>query len=232
MNPSAHPARPWNTLVGPGRKPITVVPLKGHHLARGTPEEQPTPGRPVRGRVKQRGRLRRPECRRAAVPHHMREAGSPAAAGHGAADPAVDWPAVEHRLADQGRPGQDLGWGREGPGRCGPGGRWRNGQRGRTSPPATWSHCVVLGHLLRTVRQLLQPQPLVVRRGVAPSQDQVARHTAHQQAIEQQLHLVLSCPASDTGPGAGGVPARSKKGLRRSTFTVGLQRILRGSARV
>ena len=85
------------------------------------------------------------------------------------------------------------------------------------------------------VRQLLQPQPLVVSRRVAPPAHHVARHAAHHPAVEQHLHggstsCSPSCPASDTGPRAGGVPALAKKGLRRSTLTVGLQRILRGSA--
>ena len=100
---------------------------------------------------------------------------------------------------------------------------------------ATGCRGVVLRHLFLAVRQLLRPQLLVVRRCVAPPSHQVVCDAAHKPAVEQKLHLVLaepSCPASNTGPGAGATPNRSKKGLSRSTLTVGLQRIFRGSARV
>ena len=52
--------------------------------------------------------------------------------------------------------------------------------------------CVVLLHLLRAESQLLQPQPLVVRRHMPAPQHQVARCAAHRLAVEQQLHLVLA----------------------------------------
>ena len=66
-------------------------------------------------------------------------------------------------------------------------------------------------------------------------------HAAHHPAVEQQLRLVLALLPRRMAPGPRRIPARdpaalrparAKKGLRRSTLTVGLQRILRSKARV
>jgi hypothetical protein len=55
--------------------------------------------------------------------------------------------------------------------------------------------------------------------------DEGSPRQALRRGHEPELH-------SETGPGAGAAPASLKKGLRRSTFSVGLQRILFGRARV
>ena len=69
----------------------------------------------MRGPVEKQGRLpgRRPERRRAAVAHYVREPGGPGASGHGAADPSLGRPTVEHRLPNEGSASQDLGRDRE-----------------------------------------------------------------------------------------------------------------------
>ena len=81
-----------------------------------------------------------------------------------------------------------------------------------------------------------RPPPRVQRRDVPPSPHQVLGHVAEHAAVEQQLHFVLSFLSNVryavTGPGGGGSSSRAKKGLRRSTLTVGMQRILRGKASV
>ena len=104
------------------------------------------------------------------------------------------------------------------------------GRREHNPLPAT--HMTTLD-LVAAVNQLLLAQPLVVGGCLTPPAHQVARDSVHPAAVEQQLHPCSpSCPGSETVPGAGGAPTRSKKGLRRSALMVGLQRMRRGSARV
>ena len=58
---------------------------------------------------------------------------------------------------------------------------------------------------------------------MAPPAHQVLRDSAHPAAVEQQPHFVLALLSRvGGGPRAGGAPAGSKKGMRRSTLTVGL----------
>ena len=85
-------------------RPITVVPLKRSQISVKGAREAPS-GRQGHARP-QRGHHHRPEGGCAAEPHHMRNPDRPAAASHGAADPALHRPAVEHCqcLADEGRP--------------------------------------------------------------------------------------------------------------------------------
>ena len=100
----------------------------------------------------------------------------------------------------------------------------RRGRRHHTPPPSRG---------LAVVNQLLLAQPLVVGGCVTPPAHQLARDSAPPAAVEQQLGLVLALLSRvGDGPRAGGAPTRSNKGLRRSTLTVGLQRMRRGSARV
>jgi hypothetical protein len=142
------------------------------------------------------------------VTHYVpvRKAGGPAASSHwhGTADPALHRPAVKYSLADEGLPHQALRRSREpesggchegrlGRGRRGGPGRRRLRHRsGPAGRAAAWGHGIVLGHLLLAVLQLLRQQPLVVRLSVTLPPHQVAHDTAYQQAVEQQLHLVLA----------------------------------------
>ena len=74
------------------------------------------------------------------------------------------------------------------------------------------------------------PLPSLVACTVAPPAHRVARESA---AVEKQLQLVLALLSRVSyEPRGDGAPARSKTGLRRSTLTVGLQRMLRGSSLV
>ena len=79
------------------------------------------------------------------------------------------------------------------------------GRRRRTPPPSPGSASAPPAAATR--RPPTMPAP----------PHQVARDAAHRPGVEQQLNLVLalpgSCPTLDTGPGAGGNPARSKLGL-------------------
>ena len=197
-------------------------------------------GDAVRGPIEKRGRPRRPERRRAAVAHHVCEPGGPGAAGHGAAGPALGRPTVEHRLPDEGSAGQDLRRGREPkPRRCHQRLR-RRGGHGRKPPVQLRARAAARFRGAGRWRRTPPPSPgsapappLVIRRRMPAPPHQVALDAAHRPVVDSSsTSCSPSCPVSDTGPGAGGDPARSKLGLRRSTLTVGLQRILRGKARV
>ena len=92
---------------------------------------------------------------------------------------------------------------------------------------------VVLRHQVAATVQRLHPPSGICRRGLAPPADKVLGNPPHHPAVEQQVHLVLArLPRVSDRAGRGGSSARSKKGLSRSTLTVGLQRILHGSANV
>ena len=64
------------------------------------------------------------------------------------------------------------------------------------------------------MRQLLQPQLLVVRCRVAPPEHQEARDAAHHPTVEQQLHLVLALlPQVGYRPGTRWHPGPHEQGL-------------------
>ena len=64
------------------------------------------------------------------------------------------------------------------------------------------------------MRQLLQPQLLVVRCRVAPPAHQEARDAAHHPAVEQQLHLVLALlPQVGYWPGSRWHPGPREQSL-------------------
>ena len=149
-------------------------------LARGT--RRPVgPCKAVSGREGPR-RHSRPEGRRAAIQHHLRESGGPAAAGHCSAKPALGRPQVEYsRPSDEGRSRRDsdlsLRRGRDQePGGCHEGRRRRRvggGGAGTGAGPAPGEmrravrrRCAQASYaatLLQAVRQLIQPHPSVVR---------------------------------------------------------------------
>ena len=165
----------------------------------------------MRGRIEERINSGSPECRPRTVPHHVGKAGYPTAARHRPTDPAHRRPEEEDRATDEGRAADDLRRARQPKprrrhesrrdknrgGGVGQGSRRnRCGAAGTACGAAAGGSSIVLRHLLRAVRQLIQAQPRVVGRGVAPPTHQVASDAADGLAVEQQLHLMFALLSS------------------------------------
>ena len=177
----------------------------------------------------------------------MREAPGPAQPNHRAAHPTVGGPEEQHLPAHERRAQHQFGRRRKPP-TC------RRGRRGdrdrdlRTPPRAgTGSEATAVRRAVRRVGAMASYSATSSRQWSSCSNRTQASSGAacprqrtrycmdpryRRRLSSSSTSCSPSCPASETGPGGGGASARSKKGLSRSTLTIGLQRIVRGSARV